>query len=70
MGRLSIDMAMGTINNITNGFDNPPVKKIKRASWMISAPITKVVVVSLSLLFQEYNKNKIKLDKANAPMVK
>tara|TARA_B100000401_G_C52781006_1_gene708271 strand:+ start:127 stop:240 length:114 start_codon:yes stop_codon:yes gene_type:complete len=37
---------------------------------MISAPITKVVVVSLSLLFQEYNKNKIKLDKANAPMVK
>ena len=58
------------MKSITNGFDNPPVKKTKRANWIISPPITKVVVVSLSLLFQEYKRNKIRLDKAKAPMGK
>ena len=32
MGRLVTVIAIGVMNNTTNGFDNPPVKNINNAS--------------------------------------
>ena len=53
IGRLVTVIAMCVKNKTTNGFDSPPVKKIIKANWIISAAITNVVDVSLSLLLIE-----------------
>ena len=53
IGKLVTVIAIWVKNKTTNGFESPPVKNIIKANWIISAAITNVVEVSLSLLLIE-----------------